>query len=201
MIVKHKKKYNIGLDFDNTLVKTKQNAIKIAAKSLGIRIDLSKPRGYNFEEYPLELKSKIFEMFDDPKHATDLTILPGVIKKLEEWKLDCHKLIVITARNEPIREATRHYVEKYFPMIDELHFVDMGSSKVEKQQELKIDIWIDDSPIDVPAAYKAGIQSFLISNSDTPYNEPLKKTPGNFVSFFTSIADINFPYALQKSIL
>lgn len=197
-IYRKKNKFTIGLDFDNTLVKFRQSAIKIAAKELKIRSLPKSPRDYNFSDYPEILKNRIYKIFDDPNFSMDLIILPGVIDKLNQWKDAGHTLIIITARNEPIREATRAYIDKHFPMIDQLHFIDMCTSKADKQMELHLDVWIDDSPVDVPIAYKLGIQTFLISNSDTVYNFYLKGSPGNYNAVYDSISNINFPYALQK---
>jgi len=190
-ISQNSRRFRVGLDFDNTIVKTRRSAIKIAAKEIGLKIDYTKPRSYSFDEYPEDMKKIIFEKFDDCDFSTDLTILPGARCKLKEWKEAGHKLFIITARNEPIRKATTAYIEKHLPMIDETHFVDMGTSKAEKQKELRLDFWIDDSPIDVPVAFGLGIKTMLISNSDTLYNQYLKSTPGKYTAVYDKIANIN----------
>jgi FMN phosphatase YigB (HAD superfamily) len=182
----------IGLDFDNTLVYSRRSAVKVAAKDLGIKVDFSAPRDYNFSGYPEVLRKRIYELFRSPEFSCDLEIVHGAQEKLREWNRLGHRLVIITARDLPIREATDKFIRNNFEVVDEVHYVDMSSSKVDKFKELKIDVWIDDSPIDAPEAVKLGIKTCLISNSHTPYNNHLVGDRSIAIKVYDKISSINF---------
>lgn len=188
---KETKPLNIGLDFDNTLVYARRDALKIAAKEFGIKLSYKKPRDYNYSEYPENMRKRIYELFRTPEFSVDLEIIPGAQDKLNEWKRLGHRLFIITARDLPIREVTDKFISVNFSVVDELHYVDMGTSKAGKFEDLNLDVWIDDSPIDVLVSSKLGIRTCLISNLSTPYNEHLISNPSLKSSVYDKISSIN----------
>jgi len=185
------KPLTIGLDFDNTLVYARQDAIKIAAKELGIKLACSQPRDYNFKDFPDNMKERIYQLFRTPSFSVDLEIIPGTQDKLIEWKRLGHNLIIITARDVPIRPATDEFIKRHFSMVDDIHYVDMLSSKAGKFIDLKLDVWVDDSPVDAPEASKMGIRTCLISNSHTQYNFYLKEDPALKLAVYDNVSSIN----------
>jgi len=179
----------VGLDFDNTLVKSVVSYVKIAAEKTGVK-DYPPCHDYWFTDYPEKMREEIFKLFKDPKYMQAMEPLPGAIKRLELWKRDGHKLIIITARDILVKEASLKCINDLFPMIDEVFFVPIGTSKEELFKDLKIDVWIDDSPFDVPTAVRLGIKTYFISNIDTFYNWEVADS--KIAPVYDSVANINF---------
>jgi 5'(3')-deoxyribonucleotidase len=186
------KKLIIGVDLDNTLVSHPENAIKKAAKELGMEYKPEYAKDYSFGKLPEGIRNKVFEYFDTPSFATNLIVIPGSTNKLNEWKNLGHTLYIITARKGPIQRATQKYIHKHFPMVDASYYVEMGTSKAELFSKLHLDVWVDDSPVDVPEAARMRIKTCLISNSSTPYNYSIKSDSSPYISVYDKISSINF---------
>ena len=179
----------IGIDLDQTLVYMEESVVKIAAKNTKTK-SYPKRFDYNFSEFPEEMRKEIFRLFEDPIYMKRIVPLPGAVNKLNQWKKEGHKIVIITARDLSVEEVTREAVKKYFPMVDALHFVGIGNSKEVLFKSEKIDVWVDDNPKDVIASTKMGIRTCLISNSHTCYNWDIKGKVMAHV--YTSVADVNF---------
>lgn len=182
------RKLIIGLDFDGTLVRYQVPALIQAARSLNID-RYPTVHDYNYSNVPPRLRQEIYKLFKDPDFMLKLRILPNVKSTLTNWSKLGHKIYIITARSYEIRERTRAYIESQFPMVDETYFVDMGASKVELLRQLNIDLWIDDSPIDVAAVLDAGINTYMVSNRSTCYNWEARRLPK--VNLVKSIMYVN----------
>ena len=105
----------------------------------------------------------------------NLSDYPGAKEKLKEWRQSGHKIVLITARCKEIREKTVEMVNRLFPgLISEIEFVNPGQSKIELMRKHKIDVWVDDSPVEIKNSIALKIKTFLICNEFTSYNHHWK---------------------------
>lgn len=177
----------IGIDLDNTLVCTTKKVHKLAARNLNLK-KLPPAHDYWYTGWPENIRTEVLRLYRDPEFMGGVEPYTGVKDKLIAWKKEGHTLIILTARSKNIRKVTKSLVNRHFPMIDILDFVDMGKSKESLFKKYRLNYWIDDNPIDVQNSVKMGIQTCLISNSDTPYNLDAQGT----FKRYASVRDINF---------
>lgn len=158
----------IGIDLDNTLINHHIQAEDLAAKNLGIK-HYPKCNDWNFSNFTEEHKIEIMRLFDDPFFMGINCNVPveGSQEKLYEWSMMGHKIIIITARNKPIRKETKHLVDEFFPIVKRIRFVDIQKSKRHIMLDEKIDVWIDDAPHGVETSCQLGIETYLIYNEET----------------------------------
>lgn len=188
-MLNRKKEFVIGVDFDNTIAKPKEFVGTAAAKRLGLRKFLY-TYDYDFSSCPKEMQQMIYTLFSDPDYMGNMIPLPGAANKLFEWSNCGYRIILITNRDEHLREVTIPIIKEHFPMIEKAIFIGSGSTKIEEMKNEGLNAWVDDSPKEVLNSLKLGLDTCLISNSDTPYNWHLKTGfPGRI---FSCVADINF---------
>jgi uncharacterized HAD superfamily protein len=179
----------IGLDLDNTILESK--LFEMTFREFGKRfvhaID------WPMSNFPKDIRDVIWKRFNSNYfmcHEDVVFPIKNSIDKLKEWKKQKHELIIITARNKEIRMETRKMINKLFPMITKMYFVSCGEKKENVFKRLKLDVWIDDNPVDVMSALDLGIDIYMISNEKTLYNHHLRKNKE--IKWFKSIEKINF---------
>lgn len=181
--------FRIGVDFDNTIAKPKEFVGTVAARKLGLKNFLY-TYDYDFSNCPEEMQKMIFDLFSDPEYMGNMAPLPGAAKKLSQWAQTGFSIVLITNRDEHLRDITLPIINEYFPMIEKAIFVGSGNTKEKEMKEENLSAWVDDNPKEVFNSLKLGLDTCLISNSDTPYNWHLKSNfPGRI---FSRVADINF---------
>jgi len=166
---------NIGIDLDDTLINL--NVVKLTSKEMNF--DLNRVRNFDWEmsEFPNELRNEIYKRFKTPKYMCEepyINFIPNIKNKLDKLKNDGHKIILITARDKSIRKESKILINKVYPKFDKIHFVSRGQSKLSLFKKEKLNIWIDDHPMNCKRALMLGIKVFLISNKSTPYNYNIK---------------------------
>ena len=172
------KKRIIAFDLDDTLITT--DVVRLASKKFGYTkySNLTK-RDWRFTSFPEDLRKEIFRMYSSPKYMCYMADpIDGARNLLKELKAAGFKLIIITARVSRLKRATKNFVKKHFPEIDEVYFVDILETKKNLFKKLKIDYWVDDAPHEIKNSLTLGIKSFMISNKNTNYNWSMKKTSG-----------------------
>ncbi len=164
----------IGIDLDSTLIDNP--VFDITFKEYNSNLTNENITDWDLTCIPINIRNEIFKRFSNPYYMCNDTITPikNTKKKLMEWKKENHTLKIITARSKNIRLETRRLVNRLFPKIDKLIFVELNQSKKNKFKKEKIDVWIDDNPTDCKTAIKMGIDTYLISNNKTKYNWKLK---------------------------
>jgi hypothetical protein len=148
--------------------------LDLAALNLGITEYPHNITDYEFSNISKEHRQEIMRLFRDPYFMGSVLPIPGTIKKLIEWNRQDHNLVVITAREKPVRKCTIELVNHWFPMISNVYFVDIKESKSKLMQELKIDVWIDDAPYGVMNSLELKIPTYLVSNTRTQYNHTIR---------------------------
>ncbi len=173
----------IGCDLDGVLV-----GLKVVEFATNKTKDESDVQDYAYSHFTEDIRQLIFSYFHDPVMMCEkIKVLDGVKETLDAWKSSGHTLFLITARAKPIREATLKMVERLFGGIfQDVRFVNIDENKTEVLKELGVDIFIDDAPHNVLAAYK-DIPTVMVSNKYTKYNHHLREQ----VKWVKVISDIN----------
>jgi 5'(3')-deoxyribonucleotidase len=166
----------IGIDLDTTLVML--NVVTRASKELGYDYGETDTHTWNQRQFPDDLRERIFELFVDDDHMNSVDPIPGSVDQIKKWSDDGHTIHVITARAAGIRDNTIKLVERYYPSVNGVHFVDHSQTKIPTMKSLSVDLWIDDAPHGVEESIEHGFETYLISNKYTKYNWPAKDLPG-----------------------
>jgi len=181
----------IGVDLDQTLIDHNVQVEELAARNLGIK-EYPKCHDWGFSNLTTEHKNEIIRLFNTTFYmgVNGNEPIEGSQEKLYKWSMLGHKIVIITARNKPIRIATEYMVGELFPVVDKLLFVGIEESKKNLMIENKLDVWIDDSPIGVQTSCDLGIETYLIYNDHSKryITEELVQTLP--VKCVESIADI-----------
>ena len=172
---KKTRKYNIGVDLDSTLIET--HAAAVAAKDLGYELHNKDVTHWNHLNFPEDLRKRIMEYFLDPVHMCDeAKPIEGAQDAIKRWTKAGHKITLITARAEPIREKTVEMVKRLFPEIEDINFVGMDQSKKDVMKSKKIDFWVDDAPHGIQDSISIDIPTYMVSNNYTKYNWTVKES-------------------------
>lgn len=182
---------NIGIDLDQTLINHLVPVEEQAAKNLGIK-EYPEVNDWYFSSLTQEHKAEIMRLFDDPYFMgiNGNEPIPGTQEKLYNWSLMGHKIVIITARNKPIREETEHLVDEFFPVVKKIRFTEIDQPKKDIMLEEKIDIWIDDNPKDIQTSCALGIETYLIYNDITKRYIPKEIIETLPVIVVNSVSDI-----------
>jgi 5'(3')-deoxyribonucleotidase len=173
----NKRKFVIGIDLDSTLIET--HAAAVAAQELGYDIHNKDVTHWNHLNFPEDLRKKIMEYFMDPLHMCDQAKpIERTQETIKKWVKAGHRIVLITARAEPIRAKTIEMVNRLFPEIEDINFVGMDQSKKSLMVSKKIDFWVDDAPHGVLDSISISIPTYLVSNNYTKYNWKVKDDPG-----------------------
>lgn len=169
----------LGFDLDTTLLDS--SLVEVTARELGYNFTQKDIQDWYFSTFPNDLKEAIIKRFYDPYFMCDPKFnkpVNGANKRLKELKKQGNKLILITARTESIRFRSRLLINKFFPSIHRVRFVEFGQSKEKIFKQEKLDYWIDDNPDDCTNAIKIGINTFMVCNEYTKYNHSIKGIKG-----------------------
>lgn len=167
----------IGVDLDSTLIKT--NAASVAATALGHPHKDADVTMWNHLNFPDDLRKRIMEYFVNPIFMCDQAEpIAGAQETIKRWAEAGHTIVLITARDESIRERTLEMVNRLFPEIKDINFVGMDKSKKDVMIAKKINFWVDDAETGIIDSMSLGISTIMVSNKFTKYNWPLKTHQG-----------------------
>jgi len=177
----------IGIDLDNTILESK--LFELTFKHFGKKEMV--PEDWEMSNFPKDVREEIYKRFDSPYwmcHKDVVKPIKGSVKTLNGWKCN-NELILITARSKDIRLDTRKMVNRFFPMIDKVLFVNRGERKINVFKRIGIDVWIDDNHFDCSISAQMGIKTYLISNRKTKYNRVLLERKD--IEIVKNIVEIN----------
>lgn len=142
----------IGIDFDNTIVNTKETVRKFMDR-------------YNVKEFKDEEEKTIFYRKHIDDMTKELTLKEDVIDVLNRLKID-NDLFIITARGnyytDTLMGETLKYIKKNNIPVEKVYF--NGETKFEKCLELNIDLFIDDDILNCTLVNNAGIKTLAYDN-------------------------------------
>lgn len=183
----------IAFDLDGTLV-TMENIIKEHMKEYGYLID--SVHDYSFSGFNDEFRINLFNKFSDPNYMCNekyVKIIEGNDIFIKELSKN-NTLYLITARHQDLIEGTKKIIKCYFgDLFEEIHFINSISEYKNKSkliEELNIDFWVDDNPVDCKEVSDLGVTVFMISNKNTEYNKHIRNLKG--INTVERACDINF---------
>lgn len=167
----------IGVDLDSTLIEN--NICAKAAKKLGYDYTEKDVTDWYYNNFPEDMRTLAIQMFRDPfvMCEDDIRPIEGSQQKITEWTNRGYEIVLITARVAAIHEATIKLVNRLYPEIKNINFVDFNESKIDVMVRNKVQIWIDDAPHGVIDAMSLHIPTILISNNLTKYNWKVRQHP------------------------
>lgn len=184
---------NIGFDLDNTLFK--ENAVDKVSSELGFSGHTSANHtDWHMTSYPEVMRKRVYELFKDPGHMGNLTLIPGSKDFLHKLKGKGHKIYIVTARPSCLIPVTNKMVEQNLgDLIEEVYFVEPDQDKLSVLEQLGIDVWVDDAGHQVEVTVEAGMDTILISNERTKYNWPVRDKY-EFLPTYGSVSEIPLEY-------
>lgn len=167
---------SIGVDLDSTLIK--MTVCGKAAKMLGYDYKDVDVIDWYQSNFPDDMKHMILSMFNDPViMSEDVEPIEGSQKKIKEWSESGHRIVLITARGTALEPSTVAMVNRLYPEIKELNFVNFNESKIDTMIANNIDVWVDDAPHGVIDAMSLHIPTIMVSNNYTKYNWKVRHHP------------------------
>lgn len=160
----------IALDLDETLVETSDPAFRTINSILGT--DYSYSLSYNdelIERLPSDHRRLVFEVFNDYCTMCFADPCDGAQEAVEMLREDGHSLTVVTRRPQSLAIGTREMVKRLFGFMPVV--MTEGGSKLPFLLKEKIDLLVDDHPVETVDAIGAKIPTFVICNFRTPYSD------------------------------
>jgi hypothetical protein len=143
-------------------------------------------KSYDLRDLPASLQSRVKRAFADPDYVWLKRPISGSYYFLRFLSETGHDIGIITARpttttDETIRFLTARFHHVNFKLgihvINNHNQIDMTNipTKKEKLAELKPDFYFDDNADYCTQAHELGIETFLVSNKQTPWNHDFAK--------------------------
>jgi len=160
---------NIAFDLHNTLVDL-WSAYKRVFTAL--RLPIQKAVDWSQSNYPESVRQALSGMYKNPDVMCNLKPFPYVREYLDFLKLNNHKLLVVSAAHECIKETTIKMVRDLFDV--DCIVSGYGGNKLKILQDNNINWYIDDCPNELLSIQNADIGVIMISNENTLYNHHLR---------------------------
>lgn len=181
-------KKRIGVDLDSTLI-TMTVAGK-AAKKLGYDYKDVDVIDWYQSNFPDDMKHEILKMFNDPvTMSEDVEPIEGSQETIRRWVEAGHEIVLITARGKALEPSTIKLVNRLYPEIKDINFVNFNESKIDTMIEKEIDVWVDDAPHGVIDGMSLHVPTIMVSNNYTKYNWKVRHHP-RLHAIVKKIADI-----------
>jgi len=157
----------IAIDLDDVLVRI--NIIEGVLRDMNIPLKRNEIKSYGFYELPEKARKEVWRRFKMRKYMVDQAKpIRGTKKKMKEWAREGHEMFCLTSRDDKIAKATKAFVKKEFPLIQDT--LVLNGTKKEALLRGGFDVLIDDALKYMNEALSVGVAAILISNQHTPYN-------------------------------
>jgi len=176
----------IGFDLDDVLLNFNDALLPYHNHHFGTSYEREHIKSFNLSVLwgcsESEVIERVLNFYQSPEHR-DASPVEGAVQAIRNLKKR-HKLFIVTARHEEIKEETLGWVDKHFPkMFEAVHFTNhfYGNKKRGKGEvcvELGIEIFVDDSINNAKDITNFGIPVLLF---DTPWNQTEVNEPINRV--------------------
>jgi uncharacterized protein len=162
----------IALDIDSTLHHYWDLLDDLSQRHFGVSLPYEEQRGWGIHQLePAQLKRLIEESHSDENIET-AEPYPDAVETVRSWHAEGHWIHITSHRAEGTREATASWLEKIGMPFDDLH---CSYDKVTRCVELKIDVLVDDSPVNLENAREQGIVGATIVH---PWNAAVVERDG-----------------------
>jgi len=136
---------------------------------------------YDLSDLPENLRERIKRAFADPDYVWLKRPIVGSYYFLWYLNENSHDIGIITARPASTTNETVRFIKARFPnitfrlgihVINQHNQIDMKNipTKQDKLSETKPDFYFDDNSDYCMQAHNLGIETFLVSNKQTPWN-------------------------------
>jgi uncharacterized protein len=157
----------IALDIDSTLHHYWDLLDEISRRRFGVELPYAEQQTWGITQLAHEqLVAAVHETHSDENIAS-AEPYPGAVETVRAWRDQGHWIHVTSHRAGPTRAATARWLERIGMPYDDLH---CSYDKVSRCVELRIDVLIDDSPVNLERALGAGIAAATIVH---PWNAEL----------------------------
>jgi uncharacterized HAD superfamily protein len=162
----------IALDIDSTLHHYWDLLDDLSQRHFGVPLPYEEQVGWGIDQLePAQLKRLIDESHSD-ENITTAEPYPDAVETVRTWHEDGHWIHITSHRAAHTREATARWLERIGMPYDDLH---CSHDKVTRCVELKIDVLVDDSPVNLENARVQGIVGATIVH---PWNADIAGREG-----------------------
>ena len=155
----------IALDIDSTLHDYWPLFRRVVNERHGLDLPYDQQREWGTSLLPRDDVIACIEETHSDHNILAAEPYPGAVETVRDWHAEGHWIHITSHRHTYAYEATRRWLEQIEMPFDDLH---CSFDKVSRCVELGIDILVDDSPINLVKAKKAGIVGATLIH---PWNE------------------------------
>jgi hypothetical protein len=162
----------IAIDIDSTLHHYWDLFERIVLERCGVAVPYGEQRTWGIPVLPPEDVAACVEESHSEANILAARPYPGAVEAVRDWHKSGHWIHVTSHRSGAARAATARWLDAIGMPCDDLH---CSYDKVSRCVELGIDLLIDDSPVNIARARRAGIACATILH---PWNEGLAAEDG-----------------------
>jgi hypothetical protein len=160
----------IALDIDSTLHHYWDLLDTIARRRYGVELPYDEQRDWGITRLEHSQLVACVEETHTDENIEGADPYPGAVEAVRAWHEAGHWIHVTSHRAGPTRTATERWLDRIGMPYDDLH---CSYDKVSRCVELGVDVLVDDSPVNLERALRAGIVAATIVH---PWNEGLVRT-------------------------
>jgi len=155
----------IALDIDSTLHDYWPLFRRVVNARHGLDLPYEEQREWGTTLLPRDQVIACIEETHSDANILDAEPYPGAVETVNEWHRSGHWIHITSHRHDYARDATTRWLERIGMAHDDLH---CSFDKVSRCVELEIDVLVDDSPVNLVKAERAGIVGATLIH---PWNE------------------------------
>jgi len=157
----------IALDIDSTLHHYWDLLDRLAQERHGLSLPYSEQAGWGITQLGRDEVVGLIQETHSRENILGAQPYPGAVDTVRRWHEEGHWIHVTSHRAEGCHAATAEWLETIGLPVDDLH---CSFDKISRCLELKIDVLVDDSPVNIERALEVGIVAATIVH---PWNEQL----------------------------
>jgi uncharacterized protein len=157
----------IALDIDSTLHDYWPVLDRVARERYGVALPYEEQREWGITRLPQEALIECVRETHSEANILTAQPYPGAVETVTAWHEQGHWIHVTSHRSTDAYKATVGWLERIGMPYDDLH---CSYDKVSRCVELRIDVLVDDSPVNLERAAAYGIQGATLRH---PWTEGL----------------------------
>jgi uncharacterized HAD superfamily protein len=144
----------IALDIDSTLHHYWDLLDDLAQQHFGIRLPYDEQHDWGITQLEPDQLRHVIEQSHSDENIERAEPYPGAVETVRAWHEEGHWIHITSHRAEATRKATARWLDRIGMPFDDLH---CSYDKVTRCVELRIDVLVDDSPVNLENAREQGI--------------------------------------------
>jgi FMN phosphatase YigB (HAD superfamily) len=157
----------LAIDIDSTLHPYWDQLAEIARRRYGVELPYGAQSTWAIDRLAPEQLEACVEETHSAEHVLAAEPYPGAVETIARWHERGHFIHITSHRATDAQPHTAQWLEAIGLPHDELY---CSYDKIARCVELKIDVLIDDSPVNLARAVEAGITAATIEH---PWNKDL----------------------------